>query len=182
MDHPSHSSVNHVVPVIKRSGTADDCRSFFAKANICFPVLDEASFKAQYATSKDRISPALLACVYANSMAYWSSDRCLSQHHCPDLRFIWNLTCDALYAELLLSPGISTITALLINVGGRPTTSLIGNGVQLGSAVSLSHSLGLNRNPLDWDIPQSEKHLRMKIWWCLLVHDRWCAFLVFYQY
>ncbi|KAM0323310.1 hypothetical protein ACHAQA_008902 [Verticillium albo-atrum] len=52
---------------------------------------------------------------------------------------------------------------------------MLGNGVQLGAAISLSHSLGLNRNPLQWHIPQSEKYLRMKIWWCLLIHDRWSS-------
>ena len=80
---------------------------------------------------------------------------------------------EALYSELHLSPGISTIIAALINIGGRPTTSLIGNGVQLGSAVSLAHSLGLNRNPLHWRIPSSEKDLRIKVWWTLIIHDSW---------
>lgn len=62
---------------------------------------------------------------------------------------------------------------MLLNVGGRPTTSMIGNGMLLGTSVSLAHSLGLNRNPMTWNIPQSEKYLRMKLWWCLLIHDRW---------
>jgi len=65
------------------------------------------------------------------------------------------------------------IKAILLNIGGRPTTSLIGNGVLVGSAVSMAHSLGLNHNPLPWSIPQSEKNLRMKLWWALLIHDRW---------
>lgn len=68
---------------------------------------------------------------------------------------------------------MSIITAILLNIGGRPTTSLIGNGVLLGSAISMAHSLGLNQNPLPWNIAQSEKHLRMKIWWALLIQDRW---------
>lgn len=74
---------------------------------------------------------------------------------------------------------MSIIKAILLNIGGLPTTSLIGNGVLLGSAVSVAHSLGLNHNPLPWEIPQSEKCLRMKIWWALLVHDRWLACSVF---
>ncbi|KAM0556921.1 hypothetical protein ACHAPJ_005597 [Fusarium lateritium] len=28
---------------------------------------------------------------------------------------------------------------------------------------------------MSWEIPQSEKNLRMKIWWALLVHDRWLS-------
>ncbi|KAJ5576098.1 Transcription factor [Penicillium sp. DV-2018c] len=91
---------------------------------------------------------------------------------CPDVRFVWNLAIEAACAELHASPGISTIKAILLDVGGRPTTSMIGNGVRLGSAVALCHSLGLNRNPSPWDIPSAEKHLRMKIWWSILLHDR----------
>ncbi|KAI0158351.1 fungal-specific transcription factor [Xylariaceae sp. FL1272] len=86
---------------------------------------------------------------------------------------IWNVANETLYSEIHLNPGIFTITAVLLNVGGRPTTSLIGNGVLLGAAISLAHSLGLNRNPLNWDIPDAEKLSRMKIWWDLLIHDKW---------
>ncbi|CAK7264539.1 hypothetical protein SEPCBS119000_001048 [Sporothrix epigloea] len=95
---------------------------------------------------------------------------------CPDVRFIWNQANEAIYSELHLSPGISTIVGILLNVGGRPTTSMMGNSMQLGSAVSLANSLGLNRDPTDWDnIPEHEKQLRKRIWWGLFVHDKWCS-------
>lgn len=86
---------------------------------------------------------------------------------------MWNLANEAVYSELHLAPSMSIITAIMLNIGGRPTTSMIGNGVLLGSAVSMAHSLGLNHNPMNWKIPTSEKLLRMKIWWALLIHDRW---------
>lgn len=146
---------------------------YLTKVNPCFPLLDETTFREQYICAKERISPALLSCLYAHMLVFWRHDLELSQVRCPDVRFIWNLACEALYSELHLSPGISTITAILLNIGGRPTTSMIGNGVQLGSAVALCHSMGLNRNPLPWDVPQVEKHLRIKIWWSVLIHDRW---------
>lgn len=149
--------------------------SFFEKINTRLPLLDAESFKHQYKHAKNKISPALLACLYAHTLIYWQSASGHFRHHKPDGRFIWNLANDALYTELHLSPGISTITAILLNVGGRPTTSLIGNGVQLGAALSLAHSLGLNRNPLSWDIPDSEKLLRAKIWWSLEIHDKWSS-------
>ncbi|KAH8652350.1 fungal-specific transcription factor domain-containing protein [Xylariales sp. PMI_506] len=148
---------------------------YFNKVNICLPLLDLASFKSQYRDAKDKISPALLACLYAHTLVYWRFSPTLCDQRPPDIRFIWNLATEALYLELHLSPGISTITAILLNTGGRPTTSLVGNGVQLGAAVSLAHSLGLNRDPLAWDIPDAEKFLRMKIWWYLLIHDKWLS-------
>ena len=109
-------------------------------------------------------------------LTQWQHDPLLSRERCPDVRFVWNLAIEASYSELHASAGISTIKAILLDVGGRPTTSMTGNGVRLGSAVALCHSLGLNRNPLPWDIPQEEKHLRMKIWWSILLHDRWYVF------
>ncbi|KPM35546.1 hypothetical protein AK830_g11013 [Neonectria ditissima] len=99
----------------------------------------------------------------------------LRGHRCPERRFIWNLASEATYSELHVSPGMSIIGAILLNVGGRPTTSLIGNGVLLGSAVAMAHSLGLHHNPIPWEIPESEKYLRMKIWWALWVHDKWTS-------
>lgn len=114
-----------------------------------------------------------MACLYANSLIYWRHDPELSHHYPPDGRFIWNLALEALYSELHLSPGMPCIVAILLNVGGRPTTSMMGNGILLGSAISLAHCLGLNRNPASWDIPKQEKTLRIRIWWCLVIHDRW---------
>ena len=146
---------------------------YFSKVNICLPLLDYQSFKSQYTHAKEKISPALLASLYAHSTIYWRLSPDLADRRAPDNRFIWNLANEVLYSELHLSPGISTVTAILLNVGGRPTTSLIGNGVQLGAAISLAHALGLNRNPLPWDIPDAEKFLRMNIWWSLLIHDKW---------
>ncbi|CAG8221095.1 unnamed protein product [Penicillium salamii] len=148
---------------------------YLKKVNPCLPLLDETSFRAQYMNTKHRISPALLANLYAQSLTYWRHDPVLSRERCPDSRFVWNLAIEASYSELHASAGISTIKSLLLDVGGRPTTSMTGNGVRLSSALSLCHSLGLNRNPLPWDIPQAEKHLRMKVWWSVLIHDRWSS-------
>ena len=115
----------------------------------------------------------MLANIYAQSLVYWRYSQALASRDCPDIRYIWNLANEALYSELHLAPGISIIKAILININGRPNTSLIGNGILLGSAISMAYSLGLNHNPLNWEIPASEKYLRMKIWWALIVHDRW---------
>ncbi|TEA20484.1 putative transcriptional regulatory protein [Colletotrichum sidae] len=149
---------------------------YFQKVNICFPLLDEVSFKHQFSTARDRISPALLSVLYAHSMIFWKNSPNLPSEYCPDSRFIWNQATETLFSELHISPGISTIIAIILNVGGRPTTSMIMNEIQLGAAVSLAQSLGLNRDPTDWNISMPEKCLRMKIWWALVVHDKWSAF------
>ncbi|KAI8674817.1 Zn(2)-C6 fungal-type domain-containing protein [Fusarium keratoplasticum] len=164
-----------VVEKVLEPFMADLLDVYFEKVNSSFPLLDETSFRRQYSINKDGISPALLASLYAHSMTFWGSSPSLSRQRRPDGRFIWNLATEATYSQLYRSPGMSIIEAILLNVGGRPTTSLIGNGVLLGSAIAMAHSLGLNHNPMPWEIPQSEKNLRMRIWWALLVHDKWTS-------
>ncbi|KAF9874216.1 hypothetical protein CkaCkLH20_08199 [Colletotrichum karsti] len=148
---------------------------FFEKPNRCFPLLDRRSFEKRFAEDRGHISPALLSCLYAHTMTYWAQSPSLVANYRPDTRFIWNQANDALYSEIHLSPGISTLLGIMLNVSGRPLTSIIGNGIQLGSAISLAHSLGLNRDPSDWDIPEAEKLLRTKIWWAIFVYDKWSS-------
>ncbi|XHG07882.1 hypothetical protein AWENTII_011012 [Aspergillus wentii] len=145
---------------------------FFACANVCFPIFDEASFQHVYCSQKEKISPALLCNLYANAQTYW--------HHIPNIRrpdnrFIWNQANEALHSELFLSPGISTVMAIILNVCGRPSTSIFGNGGMVGLAVALSNALGLNRDPSNWNISPLEKKFRIRIWWLIVVHDRWCS-------
>lgn len=147
--------------------------TYFRKANACFPLLDEGSFRDQFRRQPSHISSALLASVYAHALTFWSQPRRAAGRHCPDSRFVWNQATDALYSELQLCPGMSTVVTVLLDVGGRPSTSMIGNGVLIGSAVSIAHGLGLHRDPTDWDMSEPEKRIRVQIWWALVVHDRW---------
>ncbi|KAE8359288.1 fungal-specific transcription factor domain-containing protein [Aspergillus caelatus] len=148
---------------------------FFHHANICFPIFDEMSFRHVYCTHKENISPALLCNLYANSLIYWENSPTLRSGRHPDIRFIWNQANEALHSELFLSPGISTVMSIILNVCGRPSTSMFGNGGMVGTAVALSNALGLNRDPSNWNIRPMEKKFRIRIWWLVVIHDRWCS-------
>ncbi|RAH50432.1 Zn(II)2Cys6 transcription factor [Aspergillus brunneoviolaceus CBS 621.78] len=148
---------------------------FFQRANVCFPIFDEASFRSAYSLQRDKLSPALLCNLYANSLVYWQASSTLSTNHPPDMRFIWNQANEALHSELFLSPGISTVMSILINVCGRPSTSMFGNGGMVGTAVALANALGLHRDPSGWGISSLERSLRIRLWWLVLIHDRWCS-------
>ncbi|OJD12922.1 hypothetical protein AJ78_06549 [Emergomyces pasteurianus Ep9510] len=148
---------------------------FFAKANICLPILDEVSFKNTYLNYQRKISPALLSTIYASALIYWQDSPKLRNIRCPDVNFIWAQACEAVNSEVFLSPGMSTVIALMLNVCGRPSTTMLGNGGLNGLAVALSNALGLHRDPSDWSIPASEKQLRISIWRMVVVHDRWCS-------
>ncbi|CAG8363090.1 unnamed protein product [Penicillium salamii] len=148
---------------------------FFEKANTCFPIFDETSFRSVYSSHKGNLSSALLCNLYANSLVYWESSPKLSAGRTPDIRFIWNQANEALHSELFMSPGISTVMSILINVCGRPSTSMFGNGGMVGTAVALSNALGLNRDPSNWSITPLEKSFRIRLWSLVLIHDRWCS-------
>lgn len=146
---------------------------FFINANQCFPVFDEASFENVTSDQKERISPALLCNLYANALIYYHNIPTVPSRMSIDNRYIWNQANEALHSELFLSPGISTVVSIILNIGGRPSTAIFGNGGMLGAAVALSNALGLNRDPSNWDISPLEKRFRMRIWWLIVVHDRW---------
>ncbi|KAH0272260.1 hypothetical protein KCU91_g6803, partial [Aureobasidium melanogenum] len=148
---------------------------FFENVNVCFPVLDETSFRRTYTEHKDRLSSALLANLYANAMTYWKSSPRLRSVHPRDQRYIWVQANEALHSELFLSPGISTVIAIILNVHGRPSTSMFGNGGMVGTAVALSNSLGLNRDCSTWNISPEEKTFRFRIWSIVMLMDRWTS-------
>lgn len=106
-------------------------------------------------------------------MTYWNLCPTLSLRTRPDVMFIWLQANEALNSETFLSPGLSTILAMLLNIGGRPSTSVFGNGGLVGVAVARANALGLNRDPSDWNIPHAEKIARIKVWWLIVMQDRW---------
>ncbi|PWY80826.1 hypothetical protein BO94DRAFT_625955 [Aspergillus sclerotioniger CBS 115572] len=142
--------------------TRDVVNLFFRYANICFPIFDEASFLTIYTTHKEKISPALLCTLYAISLIYWNNSSKLRSLRPPDIRYIWNQAIEAIHSELFLSPGISTVMAMLLNISGRPSTSIFGNGGMVGTAVALANALGLNRDPSQWTISPVEKRFRIR--------------------
>ncbi|KAI9686742.1 MAG: hypothetical protein M1822_002801 [Bathelium mastoideum] len=189
-DHESHIIGPMLVPDAQRiaaylhNNTAGNIRAaqriglspkYFEKVNDCLPVLDEALMKGQYESEKEKIPAALLACLFAHTMVFWKRSEKRHGQRCPDIRFIWNQAKDALFSELYLSPRLSTIIAILLNISGRPLTSMIGNGMLLGSAISLAHSLGLNHDPSGMDISQAEIYLRTRIWWVIVIFDKWSS-------
>ncbi|EEH40036.2 hypothetical protein PAAG_08899 [Paracoccidioides lutzii Pb01] len=77
--------------------------------------------------------------------------------------------------KAFLSPGMSTVMAIMLNVGGRPSTTMLCKAGLLGLAVAFPNSIGLHRDPLNWNMHSSEKQLRLRIWWLVVVYNRWCS-------
>lgn len=128
-----------------------------------------------FSTHKDRIAPGLLTILYGIAMTFWTTSRRLSGVPRPDHRSVLIQAENAFNAELISTPGISTILSILLNISGRPSSHHLGNGAILGMTVALANALGLNRDPTSWNLLPGEKKFRIRIWWILVIYDRWCG-------
>lgn len=164
---PQHDIVNDK---LTRAGLLP---RFFERLNISFPIFEESLFRCVLTTYKEKVSPGLLANLYGNALVYWAASPKLSKVNRPDHRSIWVQAEHALNNELICTPGISTILSIILNLSGRPSSHHLSNSAFMGMAVSLANAFGLNRDPSDWDLAPAEKKFRIRIWWLVLVYDRW---------
>lgn len=135
-------------------------------------MIDERLFAGNVSDGDNRECSAALICeLYAVTLTYWDQIIAVVGPR-PDQRFAWDLAVKALQKDFL-APDMSTLQAVLIDLTGRPIFSITGNGISNGQAAALANSLGLNRDPRQWNISQQEKNLRIRIWWGVLIHDAW---------
>ncbi|CAG8924905.1 unnamed protein product [Penicillium salamii] len=154
----------------------DLVRLFIDRFNVSFPIFDGESFWESYIAEDLQDPPAALVCqVYSMSLVYWKHTQKLSCHPKPDVRYAVNMTVAALHEEFS-APGLDTISAALIDLTGRPIFSMTGNAVSCGRMLSLANCLGLNRDPNSWKLSQPEKDQRIRLWWGVVIHDRWGSF------
>ncbi|OJJ86942.1 putative C6 transcription factor [Aspergillus glaucus CBS 516.65] len=154
----------------------DLVKLFLDRFNVAFPIFDGESFWAAYTSDCPGEPPASLLCqVYSMSLVYWKHTQKLYSHPKPDVRYAVNMTVAALHEEFS-APGLSTVSAALVDLTGRPIFSMTGNAISCGRTVSLAHCLGLNRDPTNWRLSQTEKNNRIRLWWGVVIHDRWGSF------
>ncbi|KAJ0419997.1 fungal-specific transcription factor domain-containing protein [Aspergillus carlsbadensis] len=154
----------------------DLVRLFLDRFNAAFPIFDGEAFWEAYISDSPSEPPASLLCqVYSMSLVHWKHTPKLACHPKPDVRYAVNLTVAALHEEFS-APGLSTISAALIDLTGRPIFSMTGNAISSGRMVSLAHCLGLNRDPNSWKLSRQEQNQRIRLWWAVVIHDRWGSF------
>lgn len=147
---------------------------FFEAVHPAFPLLDETAVRNAY---RSKSLPYTLICeIYAVTLLSWdtSPEIAASGRTPPDLRYIWNVTVSAMHKNFQ-APSMSTVLACILDILGRPITSITYNAINVGSCVALAQSLGLNRDPGGWQLNPKQKRLRIKTWWTLFIHDMWYA-------
>lgn len=146
--------------------------SYFDNIQLPFPILDEKTVLEAY--RQDGLPHTLVCEIYAVSLILWRTStkiRAMGRQP-PDIKYLWNLTVEALNDDFL-APNFSTVLACILDLLGRPITSITYNAVNVGRVVALAQSLGLNRNPLNWSLDHRQKSLRIRTWWGILIHDQW---------
>ncbi|KAF2772375.1 hypothetical protein EJ03DRAFT_341732 [Teratosphaeria nubilosa] len=147
---------------------------YFQHVNPCFPVIDEKTFKDMWHRDGRSVSSTLMCDIYASALAYWQSASALRHNARPDMAFVWNQAVAALQEDFT-APAISTVHSALLDLVGRPIGQTTGNIVNTGRTITLAHSLGLHRDPTSWKVTVHEKHIRVRLWWGVLIHDHWSA-------
>ncbi|KAE8335657.1 hypothetical protein BDV24DRAFT_171147 [Aspergillus arachidicola] len=163
-----------IVMQVLQPYTDELVRLYFEEIHPAFPLLDEQLFMELYKAG-DKLSPVLVCYFFSVSLILWHHSPVLRQFPKPDIYFIWNLAVEALQQDFL-APALSTMYSVLLDMGGRPIYSMLVNTINNGRAVTLAQTLGLNRDPTNWRRPKSEKSLRIRLWWAVVVHDRWSSF------
>ncbi|KAE8547654.1 hypothetical protein EYB25_009447 [Talaromyces marneffei] len=150
------------------------CRLYFDNVHPPFPVLDEKAILEAY--PQEGLPYTLVCEIYAVSLLLWRTSTTISAsgRPTPDVRYMWNLAVSAMNDDFI-APDLSTVLSCILDLLGRPTTSITYNAVNVGRVVSLAQSLGLNRNPLNWDLAARQKNLRIRTWWGILIHDQWAS-------
>ncbi|KAJ9311633.1 transcriptional regulator family: Fungal Specific TF [Paecilomyces variotii] len=176
MGNPPGENQKEILEQILGPFKDDLVKLFIERSNQCFPIFDGEAFWESYLSGSTDDPPTTLLCqVYAMSLVYWKHTPKLARHPKPDVRYAVNLTVAALHEDFS-APGLSTIGAALIDLTGRPIFSMTGNAINCGRTVSLAHCLGLNRDPSNWKLSAQEKNQRIRLWWGVVIVDRWGSF------
>lgn len=145
---------------------------YFDQFHPAFPLLDQGVIL----DTRDKGQlPQPLACqLYAVSLTFWrrSSGPALRSQPCPDVRHIRSQAVSALHDDFTV-PSFATVLSCLLDLTGRPTTSMTYDAVNVGRLVALSQSLGLNRSIRNGQLDSRKRALRVRTWWAILIHDWW---------
>ncbi|KAI9006292.1 fungal-specific transcription factor domain-containing protein [Phycomyces nitens] len=147
------------------------------------PVINKKLFLKQYRGNVgDYPSAPLLNAIYGAAVRYIEMCKLFGDKAPPEYgndRPIPEGWSEKLFNNLIVyvkgryNPCISTIQAIVIghnhraSVDGRATSGWLLN--------SAAQDLGLHRSSEKWDIPESEKETRKRVWWAVYIMDKWSS-------
>lgn len=112
---------------------------------------------------------ALLAGIVAHSTPYINELRPLHKQ-------LWSQGLVGLEDEFR-QPRLRTIQLALLILSSRPAENVGQSEIGLARAAGAAHLLGLHMDPTNWTLPLWERSVRKRLWWTLLIHDKWRALI-----
>ncbi|KIX92450.1 uncharacterized protein Z520_11770 [Fonsecaea multimorphosa CBS 102226] len=140
---------------------------FLERSHPAIPLLDESLIKSQ---KQSRLLTNAIAII--------------SKYTSPELEGLHNnVLIEDMTASLLLearTPTLETIEAAILFTqralrGKIRSTSAPGMYAAIGCLVAMCHDLGLNIDCSTWNIPESTKRRRKRLWWAAYMQDKWFA-------
>ncbi|CAO3641602.1 unnamed protein product [Cunninghamella blakesleeana] len=165
---------------------------YFAYIHPGLPVVNKVFFLRQYRSlSSDYPSAPLLNAMYGAALRYIETCKVfgdntavqdalgceIADFQIPEggsEKFFENLIA---YCKGKYNPNIATIQALVITQNHRASmdTKVTGAWLINAAAIRMAQDLGLHRSSELWDIPESEKETRRRVWWAVYIMDKWSA-------
>ncbi|KAI9485279.1 MAG: fungal-specific transcription factor domain-containing protein [Benjaminiella poitrasii] len=160
---------------------------YFANIHPVLPVVNKTRFLQQYRDQADTYPPSdLLNAMFGAAARFVECEALLrkSKTTPPPPDTFWDVPLgwsDQFFeqAQTIIStsaatPTISKVQAIILihNHSGNLDSKSSACWLLGGLAIRLAQGLGLNRDCEEWDIPESEKQTRKRIWWSLYVADR----------
>ncbi|OKL60204.1 hypothetical protein UA08_04606 [Talaromyces atroroseus] len=140
--------------------------AYFEIVHISFPIVSRSEFDPQLASTLCLASMYALShvfCPEAKSIDPWVFLNFLGRAIPLEAR---NASLDSIEAALLYSQRHTYIFR-------APT--MPGLMAEIGNLVGMAHDVGLNVDPTNWKIPESEKKRRKRLWWGIYMQDKWSA-------
>ncbi|KAI1342307.1 fungal-specific transcription factor domain-containing protein [Xylariaceae sp. FL0016] len=144
--------------------------AFFSTVHTSFPIIDPRVFMD---TTKE-VDPPLLGAVYSLARTF-SPQPAMTSHQASE----WRQFLHQAFPMEARHPRLETIEAGLCflqrhtEIHRAPTTP--GLWSEIGSLVGMAHELGLNVDPSEWQISQTQRSRRIRIAWTLFIFDKWAA-------
>ncbi|EXJ86304.1 hypothetical protein A1O3_03255 [Capronia epimyces CBS 606.96] len=148
--------------------------NYFEHIEPCFPLTDEHYIMTRI-QNRSTLPQTFLVILVSHALFYWDLSPTLTAYVRPDQDLAWQ-TSVALNAASLQKGDIATISTICIGTSGRPYQRLVHNVANVARTVALAYTIGLNHDCSEWKIRDLEKRLRWKLWWGLLIQDRWLNF------
>ncbi|GFZ44245.1 hypothetical protein JCM24511_01967 [Saitozyma sp. JCM 24511] len=111
----------------------------------------------------------LLAVIIAHATPYLPEIR-------PLHKKLWSSALLGLEDEYRI-PRLRTLQLALLALSARPSENIGQSDIGLARAIGTAHLLGLHMDPSGWRLPAYERSLRKRMWWNLMIHDKWRALL-----